>query len=160
MISLFSKQARKSSRGYITRTRLSSVTCMLIGAVLFLGPLTQLHSISSAQTPAPVPQTRQQISLPTPRSHYDTFKPGTTGLPLLLDLLKEFEPETQKVLLRFAIASGLQDIAANPELAAADLKKLKSLAEEAGLPNHPPMPKEQAIALLKQANWATHRPIM
>jgi len=77
-----------------------------------------------------------------------------------MDLLKEFEPETQKVLLRFAIASGLQDIAANPELAAADLKKLQSLAEEAGLPKQPPIPKEQAIALLKQTNWAAHRPIM
>jgi len=133
---------------------------MLIGTVLFLGPLTQLHSISRAETPRQTPQTRQQIPLPTPRSHYDTFKPGTTGLPLLLDLLKEFEPETQKVLLRFAIASGLQDIAANPELAAADLKKLQSLAEEAGLPKQPPIPKEQAIALLKQTNWAAHRPIM
>src|SRR5882762_5698098 len=157
MISLFSKQARKSSRGYITRTRLSSVTCLLIGAVLFLGPLTQLHSISSAQTPGPIPQTRQQISLPTPRSHYDTFKPGTTGLPLLIDLLKEFEPETQKVLLRFAIASGHQDISANPGLASADLKKLQSLAEEAGLPIQPPIPKEAAIVLLKQTNWAAHR---
>src|SRR5258708_5920334 len=87
MISLFSKQARKLSRGYITRPRLSSATCMLIGTVLFLGPLTQLHSISRAETPRQTPQTRQQIPLPTPRSHYDTFKPGTTGLPLLLDFL-------------------------------------------------------------------------
>jgi ubiquinone biosynthesis protein len=160
MSSLFSKKARKLSCGYITRPRLSSVTCMLIGTVLFLAPLTQLHSISRAQTPGPTPQTRQHISLPTPRSHYETFKPGTTGLPLLMDLLKEFEPEAQKVLLRFAIASGLQDVAANPALASADLKKLQTLAEEAGLPNQPLIPKEQAIALLKRTNWTAHRPIM
>jgi len=33
MISLFSKQARKLSCGYVTRPRLSNVTCLLIGAV-------------------------------------------------------------------------------------------------------------------------------
>ena len=77
-----------------------------------------------------------------------------------MDLLKEFEPETQKVLLRFAIASGLQDMAAHPELASADFKKLQSLAEEVGLPKAPPIVKEQAIALIKQTNWAAHRPIL
>jgi ubiquinone biosynthesis protein len=77
-----------------------------------------------------------------------------------MDLLKEFEPETQKVLLRFAMASGLQDISANPALASADLKKLQTLAEEVGLPKQPLIPKEQAIALLKRTDWAAHRPIM
>jgi ubiquinone biosynthesis protein len=98
--------------------------------------------------------------LPTPRSHYETFKPGTSGLPLLMDLLKEFDPEAQKVLLRFAMASGLQDIATNPELVTADLKKLQSMAEAAGLPRTPPIPKEQAIALLKKTDWAAHRPLL
>lgn len=158
MISLFSIQPRKISRGYATRRGLCSVTCLLIGTLLFLGPITPLSSISRAQTPGPIPQTRKQIPLPTPRSHYETFKPGTTGLPLLMDLLKEFDPEAQHVLLRFAIASGLPDISANPELASADLKKVQILAEEAGLPRQPPIPKEQAIALLKQTNWVAYRP--
>ncbi len=160
MFSQFSRQARKNARKYFTRVRASSISCLLICAVLLLGPLTQLCSTSRAETPGPAQQTRQQISLPTPRSHYDIFKPGTSGLPLLLDLLKEFEPETQKVLLRFAIASGLQDTLANRELASADLKKLQSLAEEANLPKQPLIPKEQAIALIKQTNWAAHRPIL
>ncbi len=160
MFSHFSRQARKNARKYFTRVRASSISCLLICAVLLLGPLTQLCSTSRAETPGPAQQTRQQISLPTPRSHYDIFKPGTSGLPLLLDLLKEFEPETQKVLLRFAIASGLQDTLANRELASADLKKLQSLAEEANLPKQPLIPKEQAIALIKQTNWAAHRPIL
>src|SRR6266496_1018934 len=160
MISLFSRQASENSFGYFTRARAGSVSCLLICTVLFLGPITQLCSTSRAETPRPVQQTRQQIPLPTPRSHYDIFKPGTSGLPLLLDLLKEFEPETQKVLLRFAIASGLQDTLANRELASADLKKLQSLAEEANLPKQPLIPKEQAIALIKQTNWAAHRPIL
>src|SRR6266496_1384424 len=160
MISLFSRQASENSFGYFTRARAGSVSCLLICTVLFLGPITQLCPISRAETPRPIPQTRLQISLPTPKSHYDTFKPGTSGLPLLLDLLKEFEPETQKVLLRFAIASGLQDTLANRELASEDLKMLQKLAEEAGIPKAPPIVKEQAIALIKQTNWAAHRPIL
>jgi ubiquinone biosynthesis protein len=160
MFSLNSNRVSKNSSLYFT-PRASNISCLFICAVLFLlGPITQLCPISRAETPRPTSQARQQISLPTPRSHYDIFKPGTSGLPLLIDLLKEFEPETQKVLLRFAIASGLQDIAAHPELASADLKKIQTLAEEAGLSKAPPIVKEQAIALLKQTNWAAHRAIL
>jgi ubiquinone biosynthesis protein len=160
MFSLNSNRVSKNSSRYFTPAQASTISWLLICAVLFLGPITQLCPISRAETPRLILQVRQQISLPTPRSHYDIFKPGTSGLSLLIDLLKEFEPETQKVLLRFAIASGLQDIAAHPELASADLKKIQTLAEEAGLPKAPPIVKEQAIALLKQTNWAAHRPIL
>jgi ubiquinone biosynthesis protein len=160
MFSLFSKQASEHSALYFTRARASSVSCLIICTVLFLGPIGQLCPISLAETSRPLPQTRQHIPLPTPRSHYDIFKPGASGLPLLMDLLKEFEPETQKMLLRFALASGLQDMAAHPEIASADFKKLQSLAEEAGLPKAPPIVKEQAIALIKQTNWSAHRPIL
>ncbi len=75
-------------------------------------------------------------------------------------LLKEFEPETQKVLLHFAMAAGIQDAAVNPEVAAADLKKLESMAEAAGLPKQPLITKAQAVALLKQTEWARHRPLL
>ena len=85
--------------------------------------------------------------MPTPRSHYDTFKPGTSGLPLLLDLLKQLDPETQKVLLRLAMASGVHDIGADPELATAAAKQ-------------PRMPKEQAIALIKQTISSADRPLL
>jgi ubiquinone biosynthesis protein len=137
-----------------------SLTSLLICAVLFLGPISQLSRVARAQTPTFAPQTRKQLSLPTPRSHYDTFKRGTSGLPLLMDLMKEFEPETQKVFLRFALASGLQNTATNSDAAAADLKKLQSMAEAAGIPSQPPLVRETAVALLKKTSWAAHRPII
>jgi ubiquinone biosynthesis protein len=162
MFFLSSRQSRGNRyRRYVPTVKVRRASCLLICTLLVLGPFLPFCPISRAEIPLPSQQTsRKEIALPTPMSHYETFKPGTSGLPLLLDLLKEFEPETQKVLLRFAIASGLQDIAANPELASADLKKLQSLAEEAGLPKQPPIPKEQAIALIKRTNWADHRPIL
>lgn len=159
MFSQFSNHASETSPRYFKSARTSSVS-LLVGLVLFLGPLTLLCPVSRAETPAPIPQVRQHISLPTPRTHYDTFKPGTSGLPLLLELLKEFEPETQKVLLRFALSSGLQDIAGHPELASADFKKIQTLAEEAGLPKAPPIVKEQAVALIKRTNWTVHKPVL
>ncbi len=153
---MFSLNSRQ--RGYFSGARVSRASCLLICTVLFLGPFLPL---SRAEIPRPTQQaSRKEIPLPTPRSHYETFKPGTSGLPLLMDLLKEFEPEAQKVLLRFALASGLQDISANPELASADLKKVQSMAEAAGLPKAPPIVKEQAIALLKRTNWTAHRPLL
>ena len=160
MFSYSKIRIRQSAHAYFTRVRISSTICLFICAVLFLGPITQLRVFAQGETPKPVAQTRQYIPLPTPKSHYDTFIPGTSGLPLLLDLLKEFEPETQKVLLRFALASGLQDVASHPELASADFKKLQSLAEEAGLPKAPPLVKEQAIALIKRTNWTAHKPLL
>jgi len=75
--------------------------------------------------------------------------------------MKEFEPEAQKVLLRFALASGIQAGSVNSEAALADLKKLQSMAEAAGLPKQPPpMVRETAVALLKKTEWAAHRPII
>jgi ubiquinone biosynthesis protein len=79
-------------------------------------------------------------------------------------LLRELGPDAQQALLRFAVASGFLGISANPELASAarqaDLDRLESLAEEAGPPKQPPVPKELAIALVKQADWSAHRPAL
>ena len=112
----------------------------------------------------PVAQTRPQISLPTPRAHHGTVRPGTSGVALLVDLLKELEPDAQKRLLSFALASGLLGLSANPELAAAasqgDLNRLEILAREAGPTQRPPIPKDQAIFLIKQANWFAYRPVL
>ena len=48
----------------------------------------------------------------------------------------------------------------NPEIAA-DLKKLQSMAEAAGLPKQPPpIVRPQAVALLKKTEWASHRPVI
>ena len=130
-----------------SRAQASNVRRLLVAVVLFLGPVSQLFSSSAAEAATPVAQARQQVALPTPRSHYDTFKPGTSGLPLLLDLLKQLDPETQKVLLRLAMASGVHDIGADPELASAAAKQ-------------PRIPKEQAIALIKQTISSANRPLL
>jgi len=103
---------------------------------------------------------RKHVSLPTPRAHYDTFKTGTTGLPLLIGLLKELEPDVQHVLLQLAIVSGLKDVNAASEIAAADLRQLKDMIDAAGLPEQLPFTKEQAVGVMKQTRWAEHRPIL
>ncbi len=120
MFSEFSRQTRENSRGFFTRARISNVSSLLIAASLLLGQITQLCPSSLAETKRPPQETRKQISLPTPRGHYDTFKRGTSGLPLLMELMKEFEPEAQKVLLRFALAAGIQNTTVNSEAALAD----------------------------------------
>ncbi|MCM3900543.1 MAG: AarF/UbiB family protein [Pyrinomonadaceae bacterium] len=76
-----------------------------------------------------------------------------------MDLLKEFEPEAQQVLLRFALAAGLKDASVNPEVAA-DLQKIRNMAEAAGLPKLAPIVRPQAVALLKKTDWASHRPVI
>jgi len=73
---------------YFSGVRVNSLSVLLIAAALFLGPITQLGPSSRAETKSPSQETRKQISLPTPRSHYDTFKRGTSGLPLLMELMK------------------------------------------------------------------------
>jgi len=162
MFSLSSRQPRGTPRRYFLTARIRRCNCLLICTLLVLGSFLPFCPISRAEITRPTLQTpRKELPLPTPRSHYETFKPGTSGLPLLLDLLKEFEPETQKVLLRFAIASGLQDLAARPDLVSAvDFKKIQALAAEAGLPKAPPIVKEQAIALIKRTNWTEHKPLL
>jgi ubiquinone biosynthesis protein len=78
----------------------------------------------------------------------------------LIDLLKEFDPQIQQVLLSFAKSSGLQDGSSAAELSSDELKKLQSLAETAGLPKEPLISKQQAVSLLKQVNWARFRPLV
>ncbi|MCM3873045.1 MAG: AarF/UbiB family protein [Pyrinomonadaceae bacterium] len=143
-----------------TRSLIVSITSLLICAVLFLGPVSQLCPVARAETRSARAQTRKQISLPTPRSHYETFKRGTSGLPLLMELMKQFEPEAQKLLLRFALASGIKSTSVNSEAAAADLKKLQTMAEAAGISTQAPLVRETAVALLKKTDWAAHRPII
>ena len=103
---------------------------------------------------------RKHVSLPTPRAHYDTFKPGTTGVPLLIGLLKELEPDVQRILLQLSIVSGLTDVNSASEIAAADLQQLKRMIDAAGLPERLPFTKEQAVAVMKKTRWTEHRPIL
>ena len=160
MFSQAPKQARQTSRRHFIFTRLNHISCLLISIGLLLGAITPLRPIARAEISVTRVEDRSHIPLPTPTVHYETFKPGTTGLPMLLELLKELEPETQKVLLHFALASGLQEADVNRAVAAADLKKIQDLAKEFQLPKQPIIPKEEAIKLLKETNWSAHRPLL
>src|SRR6185295_15882002 len=144
--------ARPKIRCPICVRMISQVIC----ALLLLATVGWGLSTTHAETPHPPKQTRKQITLPTARSHYDTFKRGESGVPLMMDLLKEFEPDVQKVLVSLAIAAGVQDKVS--ELAEADLKKLQDFAAANGVTRDQLMTKEQAVTLLKRTDWTSHRP--
>jgi len=146
--------ARPKIRRPICVRMISQVIC----ALLLLATVGWGLSTTHAETPRPPKQTRKQITLPTARSHYDTFKRGESGVPLMMDLLKEFEPEVQKVLVRLAVAAGVQD--KGSELAEADLKKLQDFAVANGLARDQLITKEQAVSLLKRTDWTGHRPVI
>jgi ubiquinone biosynthesis protein len=152
-----STSSRQPSR---TRFTVRSATWALIVAATVVVGMTHAHAASQAVDRAAGQDDRKHVSLPTPRTHYDTFKRGTTGVPLLVGLLKEFEPEAQQILLQFAIAGGLQDLKPSSAIAAADLEELKRLIEAAGVPKQLPFTKEQAVGLIKKTRWAEHRPIL
>jgi ubiquinone biosynthesis protein len=142
-----------TTRRQSSRVRMITLlTCSLLVGVL--APF----SLARAETPGPLAQTRSRIGLPTARSHYDTFKRGDSGVPLMMDLLKEFEPELQKVLVRLATAAGVQDKVS--ELAEADLKKLHDFAIAHGFTRDQAITREQAVSLLKRTDWAKHRPVI
>jgi ubiquinone biosynthesis protein len=142
------------------RFKLRPVNWVLTFAATILIGITQIHAGAQAVNRPSGQDDRKHVSLPTPRTHYDTFKRGTTGLPVLIRLLKEFDPEAQQTLLQLAIVGGLQDVNPAPEIAAADRKQLKSMIEATGLPKQLPFTKEQAVAAIKKTRWAEHRAIL
>jgi ubiquinone biosynthesis protein len=80
------------------------------------------------------------LTLPTPRSHYETFTPGLSGAPLLQTLLEGLDPETRKTVLTFVASS--------------------RLLSGGGLPGQTAVSKEQALARLKELNWTSWKPIL
>lgn len=58
------------------------ITCAMILGLLFAGG----RSVRA----------ESNLTLPTPRSHYETFTPGISGRPLLQNLLQGLDPQTQK----------------------------------------------------------------
>jgi ubiquinone biosynthesis protein len=100
------------------------------------------------------------FQLPTPRSHYETFKPGTSGLPLLLGLMKQLDPEEQKIILTFVAASGLVSGEITADLNSPEADSLITLARSAGITKDTILPREQAVALLEQLDWVKYRPIL
>ena len=77
-----------------------------------------------------------------------------------MQLLGEFEPKIQQVLLKFALASGFQGLPTVGEVDSADLKKLQSLAAAAGITRDSVLPKAEIIALIKQSPWKEHKQLL
>ncbi len=165
MFLLFSNRPRMYPFGFIQSVIIRSAASMSICMMMFLSPVLQLSSIMAAEIPRPVQQTiRKDIPLPTPLSHYEMFKPDTSGLPLLIELLKqldpkELDPKIHQLLLQFSLASGLQTKVRTAELQA-DLIKLQRMAEATGLSAEKLLPKDQVLVLLKQVDWAPVRPLL
>jgi ubiquinone biosynthesis protein len=114
---------------------------------------TILLSFQSLSSPFAFRTQSGEIPLPTPKSHYQQFKPGMSGLPVLAELLKGVDPTTLELVANFARASGLPN-GADP----ADLKNLQELIKASGLLDKPLIPREQAVALVRQTNWTQWKP--
>jgi ubiquinone biosynthesis protein len=97
-------------------------TCAMVLGLVFAG--------------SPSVRAQSNLSLPTPRSHYETFTPGLSGLPLLQILLKGLDPQAQKTVLTFVTSSHLLN----------------------GGPTTPS--KGEAVARLKELNWSPWKPLL
>jgi len=80
------------------------------------------------------------LTLPTPRSHYETFTPGLSGPPLLQTLVQGLDPDTRKTVLTFVASS--------------------RLLSGGGRSGQTTLSKEQALARLKDLNWTPWKPIL
>src|SRR5262245_61665573 len=80
--------------------RLALFLVFLLGN-FFLSASIRCEESNTTQQTVP-----NEIPLPTPQSHYETFKSGLSGLPLLRELTKDLDPETQKTILTFVAVSG------------------------------------------------------
>ena len=113
---------------------------------------TFLLTVQSLSSSLPSRTQSGEIPLLTPKSHYEQFKPGMLGLPLLAEVLKGGDPTTQQFVGNLARASGLPK-----GLDLADVN-LQELIKAIGLPDKPLIPKEQTVALIKQTNWTQWKP--
>ena len=143
------------SRSAPTRAAWILACTILFGQFLVAGPVAR----ADASRP-PDQVVGRSISLPTPPSHYETFKPGTSGVPLLLALIKELDPESQKALLSFAASSGLLGRGSAGDLASPELATLLEMARTAGFSQATMIPKAQALALLERVDWTRWRPML
>lgn len=157
---MFSKRFMKKTGRSFSNASLRRVGGALVIAVLLFGQFALLCPITHGKSSQPFQQaSRREIQLPTPRSHYDKFQPGTSGVPLLVDLLKDFDPTIQKVFVSFARSAGLQNLSQSEiDAAGVEVKELLQLAELHGITQESLLPKQQALAALRKANWSPYRP--
>ena len=123
----------------------------LIACAMILGLLF-------ADTP-PV-RAESNLTLPTPRSHYETFKPGISGLPLLQNLLQGLDPQTQKTVLTFLVSSHLLNGGSMADLSSPDANAFPNMAHAAGISGQTALSKGQVIARLKELNWSPWKPLL
>jgi ubiquinone biosynthesis protein len=107
-------------KGAMTVGRLT--TCTMVLGLVFAG--------------SPPVRAQSNLLLPTPRSHYETFTPGLSGLPLLQILTKGLDPQTQKTVLTFVTSSRLLNGGSTA------------------------VSKGQAVARLKDLNWRSGKPLL
>ena len=99
------------------------ITCAMILGLLFAG--------------GPPVRAESNLTLPTPRSHYETFTPGISGLPLLQSLLQGLDPQTQKTVLTFLVSSHLLNGGSMADLSSPDANALPNMAHAAGISGRP-----------------------
>jgi len=122
------------------------VTCAsILGLLLAGGPTVSAES---------------GLTLPTPRSHYEAFTPGISGLPLLQNLVQSLDPQTQKTVLMFVASSHLLKGGSTTDVSSADANALLNMARAAGIPEPTTLSKEQALARLKELNWSPRKPLL
>ncbi len=108
---------------------------VLLGQLLIVIPAVCDESFSASRV--------AEIPLPTPRTHYEKIKPGTTGLPLLLVLVQELDPETQQTVLA--------------ELHSPEANELLGFAQT---PGSTKLPKVAALTLFRQLDWTVWGPLL
>ena len=100
------------------------------------------------------------LTLPTPRSHYQTFTPGISGLPLLQNLVQGLDPQTRITVLTFVASSHLLNGGSMADLSSPDASALLNMARAAGISEQTTLSKEQALARLKELNWSPWKPLL
>ncbi len=101
-----------------------------------------------------------KLTLPTPRSHYQIFKPGISGLPLLQNLVQGLDPQTRMTVLTFVASSHLLNGGSMADLNSADATALLNPAHAAGISEQTSLSKGQALARLKELNWSPWKPLL
>ena len=108
--------------------------------VLLVQLLNVISAVCDEIFPAPA---AAGIPLPTPRTHYEKIKSGATGLPLLLLLVRELDPNRQRTVLA--------------ELHSPQVNELLRIQQTPGSTR---LPKVEALALFRQLDWTVWGPLL
>lgn len=94
------------------------------------------------------PQCPAQMPLPTPQSHYESYR-GLSGAPLFAAILKELDPSARQLFMKLAAATGLVKI---PSIADADSTVPNPALDRTaagGLSRTIPLSKQQVMDLIR-----------